>query len=248
MGTWRFAHPTGWSVVGVMGTLRFAHPTVLACRMGKGYKAVPINPRTQPIKEDRMEFRRARIPGGTYFFTVVAAERRPLLIDNASRLREAFRSVKHRYPFHIEAIVVLPDHLHAIWRLPDGDADYPLRWSLIKRHFSIGLPAGWRTASRRSKREKGIWQRRYWEHCIRDENDLHRHLDYIHYNPAKHGFVNRVADWIGRTVPLGSGWRRGCIPRIGVVKCRRQWRGWSWSDAGLDGHAALCPSHAGSGL
>ena len=88
-----------------------------------------------------MEFRRARIPGATYFFTVVTAERRPLLIDNISRLRNAFRSVKHRYPFHIDAIVVLPDHLHVIWRLPEGDADYPLRWSLIKRHFSIGLPA-----------------------------------------------------------------------------------------------------------
>ncbi len=142
-----------------------------------------------------MEFRRARIPGATYFFTVVTAERRPLLIDNISHLRNAFRSVKHRYPFHIEAIVVLPDHPHAIWRLPEGDAAYPLRWSLIKHHFSIGLPAGRRTASRRSKREKGIWQRRYWEHCIRDENDLRRHLDYIHYNPVKHGLVNRVADW-----------------------------------------------------
>ncbi len=160
-----------------------------------------------------MEFRRVRIPGGTYFFTVVTAERRPLLIDNISRLREAFRSVKHRYPFHIKAIVILPDHLHTIWGLPNGDADYSLRWSLIKRRFSIGLPAGRQTASRRSKREKGIWQRRYWEHCIRDENDLRRHLDYIHYNPVKHGFVKRVADWpyssFGRWVEKGiypEGW------------------------------------------
>jgi len=126
-----------------------------------------------------MDYRRARVPGGTYFFTLVTAHRQPLLVKKIDRLREAFRLVKRRHPFHIDAIVVLPDHLHAIWRLPPGDSNYPLRWSLIKRFFSSGSSAGPRTTSQRSKREKGIWQRRYWEHCIRDENDLRRHLDYI---------------------------------------------------------------------
>ena len=142
-----------------------------------------------------MDYRRARIPGGTYFFTLVTAQRRPLLLNNIGRLREAFRVVKQRYPFRIEAIVILPDHLHAIWRLPAGDSDYSLRWSLIKRFFSSGFSASLRTASQRSKREKGIWQRRYWEHCIRDENDLRRHLDYVHYNPVKHDLVARPGDW-----------------------------------------------------
>jgi putative transposase len=90
----------------------------------------------------------------------------------------------------------MPEHLHAIWRLPEGDSNFPLRWQLIKRRFSRGMaPASERSASQISKRDKGIWQRRYWEHQIRDEEDLARHVDYIHFNPVKHGLVRRVIDW-----------------------------------------------------
>jgi REP-associated tyrosine transposase len=93
------------------------------------------------------------------------------------------------------AICILPDHLHAIWSLPDNDADYALRWNLIKTGFSRGLTAVRGSSSKVRKREKGIWQRRYWEHTIRNENDLTRHIDYIHFNPVKHGLVQRVCDW-----------------------------------------------------
>lgn len=144
-----------------------------------------------------MRYRRAKIKGGTYFFTVnVLERRRTLLVDHVAVLREAIREVKRRHPFHIDAMVILPDHLHALWTLPEGDADYPTRWMLIKAGFSRRIPPGeWRNKSRIAKGERGIWQRRYWEHWIRDERDYARHVDYIHYNPVKHGYVQRVADW-----------------------------------------------------
>jgi putative transposase len=143
-----------------------------------------------------MDYRRLYQPGWRYFFTVVTEARRPLLIDHIERLREAFRLAASRYPFEIEAIVILPDHLHTLWRLPDGDADFSTRWMVIKRKFSAGLPADLVNASKSSKREKGVWQRRFWEHCIRDEGDWRRHLDYIHYNPVKHGYVSAPRDWL----------------------------------------------------
>ncbi len=99
------------------------------------------------------------------------------------------------YPFVTEAICVLPDHLHAVWRMPKGDADYAKRWGLIKGLFSRAYPVAARSASKIKKREKGIWQRRYWEHQIRDDPDLQSHIDYIHYNPVKHGLVTQVKDW-----------------------------------------------------
>jgi putative transposase len=125
------------------------------------------------------------------------AERRlHLLTDHIDLLRRAFRETQSRHPFTIEAIVVLPDHLHAIWSLPDGDADFATRWRLIKSSFSRGLPTGEPVSiSRKQKGERGIWQRRYWEHALRDEADLARHVDYIHFNPVKHGHVTRVRDW-----------------------------------------------------
>jgi putative transposase len=143
------------------------------------------------------QYRRLKVDGGTYFFTVNLANRRgTLLTDHIAELRRAFRYVQARQPFAIEAVVVLPDHLHALWRLPHGDADYALRWLLIKKTFSRELPGGeLRTPSRVAKRERGIWQRRYWEHLIRDETDFARHVDYIHFNPVKHGHVTQVADW-----------------------------------------------------
>ena len=140
-------------------------------------------------------YRRLYQAGACYFFPVVTHERRPLLFDNIERLRGAFRHARRRYPFTVEAIVVLPDHLHTLWRLPPGDDDFSTRWLLIKRYFSSGVPSGKISASMASKREKGVWQRRFWEHCIRDDDDWRQHLDYIHYNPVKHGYVAAPADW-----------------------------------------------------
>ena len=101
-----------------------------------------------------------------------------------------------RHPFTIDAIVVLPEHLHALWTLPEDDNDYATRWMLIKTAFSRQIPKGeYRTASRKKKGERGIWQRRYWEHLIRDERDYKHHVEYIHYNPVKHGYVNCPSDW-----------------------------------------------------
>jgi putative transposase len=140
---------------------------------------------------------RASITGGTFFFTVALADRSSdLLVQRVDRLRRIYQAIQRRNPFVTVAICILPDHLHAIWRLPDHDADYPLRWNLIKTGFSRESPAkGARSQSKVAKREKGIWQRRYWEHVIRNSEDLARHIDYIHYNPVKHGLVKRVVDW-----------------------------------------------------
>ncbi len=144
-----------------------------------------------------MQYRRADIPGGTYFFTVNLAERdRTVLVDHVGSLRLAMREVMARHPFGIDAIVILPDHLHALWTLPVGDCDFPMRWALIKGGFSRRIPRGERcNPSRISKGERGIWQRRYWEHLIRDEQDYERHVDYIHFNPVKHGYAGRASDW-----------------------------------------------------
>jgi putative transposase len=143
-------------------------------------------------------YRRHCVEGGTYFFTVVTAHRHPVF-RNPQRihmLRDIFARVCTKWPVHIEAIVVLPDHLHAIWTLPEGDADYSARWRLIKQEFSRRVPSARPlNASRRDRREKAVWQRRFWEHTIRDDEDLRRHMDYIHYNPVKHGYVNRPSDW-----------------------------------------------------
>jgi putative transposase len=142
-------------------------------------------------------YRRANIEGGAFFFTLALANRSSdLLIREIDRLRRAYKVVQQRLPFETIAICVLPDHLHALWLLPHDDADFSSRRSLFKSDFSRGLPAAQlRSASKVAKREKGIWQRRYWEHAIRDDNDLERHVDYIHYNPVKHGLVSRVGDW-----------------------------------------------------
>ena len=142
-------------------------------------------------------YRRNTLPGACYFFTVNLADRRlKLFTDHIELLRRAFRETRARHPFTIEAVVVLPDHLHSIWTLPDGDADYPTRWRLIKSTFSRGLQGGERlSASRANKGERGIWQRRYWEHTLRDDEDFARHVDYIHFNPVKHGHASKTSDW-----------------------------------------------------
>ncbi|MEO5670343.1 MAG: transposase [Ramlibacter sp.] len=142
-------------------------------------------------------YRRSLVPGATYFFTVTLEDRTSdLLVREIEVLREAYSATVGTHPFKTIAICVMPEHLHAIWQLPPGDSDFPLRWQLIKRRFSRKMtPATERCASQLSKRDKGIWQRRYWEHQIRDEEDLVRHVDYIHFNPVKHGLVAQVKDW-----------------------------------------------------
>lgn len=142
-------------------------------------------------------YRRNWVPGGTYFFTVALLERkRDLLVAKIDLLRESVRRVKRLYPFDIVAWVVLPDHLHCIWTLPEGDADYATRWRLIKLLFVKELPTGERlSAVRRQRNERGIWHRRYWEHTIRNERDLENHVNYIHANPVKHGWAQKPADW-----------------------------------------------------
>jgi putative transposase len=142
-------------------------------------------------------YRRALIPCGVFFFTVALADRSSdLLVRHVERLRRIYKITEERQPFETIAICILPDHLHALWALPQDDTNFPLRWSLIKSGFSRGLAAEVpRTPSKLAKRERGIWQRRYWEHAIRNDADLDRHVDYIHYNPIKHGLVTRVCDW-----------------------------------------------------
>jgi putative transposase len=140
-----------------------------------------------------MQYRRSNTAGGTYFFTVNLQNRQQsLLTNNIDLLRTAIDKVKIAHPFHIDAMVVLPDHLHAIWTLPQGDNDYSKRWQLIKAGFSRGIKNDeYISASRKLKGERGIWQRRYWEHLIRDDADYENHVNYIHFNPVKHGYVNR---------------------------------------------------------
>jgi putative transposase len=144
-----------------------------------------------------MQYRRADVKGGTYFFTVNLAERnKTLLVDYVDDLRNVIKRVKQNHPFKIDAMVILPEHLHAIWTLPKNDANFATRWRLIKSGFSRCIPKKERiNQSRLNKNERGIWQRRYWEHCIRDQNDYQRHMDYVYYNPVKHGYVKNVIDW-----------------------------------------------------
>ena len=143
-------------------------------------------------------YKRLRIEGGCYFFTVNLATRtgNDLLIREIGALREAFRQTRADRPFEIDAIVILPDHLHAIWQMPPNDDDFSTRWRLIKSRFSQRIESSEAiSASRLKTGERGIWQRRFWKHAIRDERDYTNHLDYIHYNPVKHGYCEHVTEW-----------------------------------------------------
>src|SRR5262249_34417452 len=147
-------------------------------------------------------YRRLYVPGGTYFFTVVADGRRPIFAEPKNRnfLRQAIEKIQDRFPFTAFATVLLPDHLHTVWILPPGDAEYSLRWRRIKEEFTeafltAGGQEGPRSASRRKHCERAVWQRRFWEHAVRDADDLRRCVDYIHWNPVKHGYVVRPIDW-----------------------------------------------------
>ena len=143
-------------------------------------------------------YRRAWHAGGTYFFTVNLLQRHgnDLLVRHIDLLRRVVAAVRSRHPFHIHGWVVLPEHLHCVMELPLNDMDFALRWRLIKLNFSKGLPQTERRSKVRVARgERGIWQRRSWEHLIRDDADMQAHMDYVHFNPVKHGLVKRVADW-----------------------------------------------------
>jgi putative transposase len=143
---------------------------------------------------DMVAYRRHRVPGGTYFFTVTLADRRAAsLLRYRAELGESIRAVQALHPFASVAMVLLPEHLHTIWRLPEGDDRYPMRWRLIKRGFTDRLRNDPEIASAAVGESR--WARRYWEHTIRDDEDLMRHIDYVHFNPVKHGLVERVADW-----------------------------------------------------
>jgi putative transposase len=143
------------------------------------------------------DYRRTYATGACWFFTVNLHNRhQSLLIDEIDLLKCCIRKVQQQRPFTINAWVVLPEHMHCLWTLPAGDTDYAGRWLAIKKAFSRVLPrTEYRNTSQIHRRERGIWQRRYWEHRIRDEADYWRHFDYIHVNPLKHGWVNRVQDW-----------------------------------------------------
>jgi putative transposase len=161
------------------------------------------------------DYRRWYVPGGTYFLTAVTLGRRPILCDELGRrcLREAIETIRQKRPMEVVAIVLLPDHIHTVWTLPQGDAHYPLRWKRIKEEFTVAyLGRGGTEAatslSRQRQGERGIWQRRYWEHTVRDEEDLKRCVDYVHWNPKKHNYVTSVGDWqwssFHRYVDLGE--------------------------------------------
>ncbi len=150
-------------------------------------------------------YHRWRQPGGWYFFTVVTMDRRNLLLLPEARaaLRVAWRKTQAERSFDVFAVVLLPEHLHCIWRLPEGDDDYPTRWRLIKARTTaaLALPSPKVCTSRARRNEGSLWQRRYWEHVLRDEADLKRHVDYVHYNPVKHGLASRAWDWPYSTFP-----------------------------------------------
>jgi len=147
-----------------------------------------------------MQYRRAYTKGACYFFTVVTEKRQALFADdvNIKLLRNAFHTVMQKRPFIIDAVVILPDHLHCIWTLPADDADFSTRWRLIKTKFSKQCDKQYKlkpNANRINKKQQAIWQHRYWEHQLRDEQDFAQHMDYIHYNPVKHGYVDSAVDW-----------------------------------------------------
>jgi putative transposase len=160
-------------------------------------------------------YRRSYVPGGTSFFTVATYRRREMLVDPLARrcLRDSFETIKRKWPFEIVAIVLLPDHLHAVWTLPTDDDKYSLRWRRIKEEFTREfLAAGGaeapQTASRIRHAYRGVWQKRFWEHTCRDEDDLKRCVDYVHWNAKKHGLAESVVDWpwssFHRFVKLGE--------------------------------------------
>ncbi|NET26042.1 MAG: transposase [Okeania sp. SIO1I7] len=147
-----------------------------------------------------MEYRRAKTPGATYFFTVVTYNRQKILCEpeNIDLLRKAFRYVMQKHSFKIDAIVILPDHIHSLWTLPENDANFSTRWRLIKSYFSRQCDSQYQgkiSTSRQNKGEKAVWQRRFWEHQIQSDRDFANHVEYIHYNPVHHRLVTAPSYW-----------------------------------------------------
>ena len=160
-----------------------------------------------------------------------------MLVDHIDALRAAVATTRERYPFAIDAVVVLPDHIHAVWTLPPGDADFSLRWRLIKQRFARGLPKHERiSAVRRARHERGIWQRRFWEHLIRDEADYARHVEYCYINPVKHGLVSRARDWPHSSFHRDV--RAGSHPAGLGARRRGKWGVWRAVSEVLQGLAA----------
>jgi putative transposase len=165
-----------------------------------------------------VQYRRNLVPGGTYFFTVTLVNRRSSTpVEHIDALRAAFKKTRSEKPFEIDAIVILPEHLHAIITLPVGDADYAGRWQRLKGPFTRAVLKSGASILRDARGEYQLWERRFWEHTIRDDNDFERHVDYIHFNPVKHGHVQRAVDW-----PYSSFHRfvqRGVLPEdwAGIV-------------------------------
>lgn len=148
------------------------------------------------LQGNMVRYRRNFVPGGTYFFTVTLRNRRATtLVDHVAALRTAFATTRAERPFTTDAIVILPEHLHALLTLPDGDAAYPARWRRIKGLFTTAIAKADHTIRPDAAGRYTLWQRRYWEHTIRDADDFARHIDYIHFNPVKHGLVKSVRDW-----------------------------------------------------
>lgn len=171
---------------------------MVGANVGAASAAVPCGNMTRAMPT----FRRAFSPGGTYFFTLVTENRAPILCDDLSRklLHNAIATCATRGPFTLDAIVLLPDHLHILMTLPHNDTDFSTRISAIKANFTHNFLASGgseqsRDATRIRKRRRGVWQRWFWEHLIRDQEDLNRHLDYIHYNPVKHGLASCPHAW-----------------------------------------------------
>ncbi|MDZ7748158.1 MAG: transposase [Halofilum sp. (in: g-proteobacteria)] len=143
-----------------------------------------------------VRYRRNRVPGGTFFFTVALLDRRSdVLVRHVAELHASVAVERGRRPFRIDAYVVLPDHLHAVVTLPPADDDYAGRWRAVKSGFVRRLRKAGVVIPRNTRGESALWQRRFWEHTIRDESDYRRHVDYIHFNPVKHGLAVRVRDW-----------------------------------------------------
>jgi putative transposase len=143
-----------------------------------------------------VRYRRNFLAGGTFFLTVALADRTShALTDHVDLLRSAVKQIRCQHPFTVDAVVVLPDHLHLVMTLPDGDSNFSIRLSLIKRRFTTAVIKSGATVARHPNGELAVWQRRFWEHTIRDDEDYERHVDYIHYNPVKHQLVTRVCDW-----------------------------------------------------
>ena len=156
-----------------------------------------------------VRYRHDFVPGGTYSFTITLRDRSSrILIDHIDALRAAVRAAQVRHPFDIDAMVVMPDHIHRVVTLPPGDINYSGRIRFIKSRFTRAVAASGVMLNRNARGECDLWQRRFWEHTIRDELDMENHINYVHINPVKHGYVTRAVDWPHSSIHryIKAGW------------------------------------------